>query len=224
MAERCVAEKHHALEESYRQLRAFEKQQAIAEERDRIMQDLHDGLGGHLVSALALVEHNGQEIAVEQTLRDALDDLRLVIDSLDPAGGDLLVLLGMVRMRIETRLSRQGLHFNWQVQDIPPIPGFGPERALQVLRIVQEAFTNILKHARAHTITVRTGESTNSDGQTNGVYVEIGDDGQGLRTPVRGRGLGNMQRRAQRIGGILDVTSDTQGTCVRLWLPLQGAA
>ncbi len=219
-----VAEKHAELEASYRQLHLLTRRQAVAEERERIMQDLHDGLGGHLVSALALVESHDQPAVVEQTLREALDDLRLVIDSLDPDNGDLLTLLGMVRMRVETRLSRHGLRFDWQVQDIPQIPGFGPEQVLQVLRILQEALTNVLKHARAHTITVRTGESTNSDGRSDGVYVEIGDDGHGLQTPARGRGLGNMQRRAQRIGGKLDVSSDLQGTRVRLWLPLQQAA
>lgn len=222
--EQRVTEKHRALENSYQQLRAFERQRAVAEERERIMRDLHDGLGGHLVSALALVQHNGHGVAVEQTLRDALDDLRLVIDSLDPDNDDLPILLGMVRMRIETRLSRQGLRFNWQVQDVPPIPGFGPERALQVLRIVQEAFTNILKHAQANTITVRTGESPSADGQSVGVYVEIGDDGQGFQAAGRGRGLDNMRHRAQRIGGKLDIASDTQGTRVQLWLPLQEAA
>lgn len=44
------------------------------------MQDLYDGLGGHLVSALALVEHNSQGVVIEQTLYDVLDDLLLVID------------------------------------------------------------------------------------------------------------------------------------------------
>jgi len=224
--ERRVAEKHGALEESYQKLRVFEQQQAVVEERDRIMRDLHDGLGGHLVSALALVEQNGQAMAgsVEQTLRDALEDLRLVIDSLDPDNGDLPVLLGMVRMRIESRLSRQGLRFDWQVQDVPLIPGFGPEMALQVLRIVQEALTNILKHAQAQTITVRTGESDGGDGQTAGVYLEVCDDGQGIQNGVRGRGLNNMQRRAQRIGGMLDIASESaHGTRVRLWLPLSQA-
>ncbi|MGH7966753.1 MAG: ATP-binding protein, partial [Candidatus Binatia bacterium] len=224
--EQRVAEKHQALEEGYRKLRVFEQQQAVAEERDRIMRDLHDGLGGHLVSALALVEQNGQAMAVnvEQTLRDALDDLRLVIDSLDPDSGDLPVLLGMIRMRIETRMSRQGLCFNWQVQDVPPLPGFSPEMALHILRIVQEAFANILKHAQARTITVRTGENTSGDGRTVGVYLEVCDDGRGIQNGSRGRGLNNMQRRARSIGGTLDVASDAQGTRVRLWLPLRHAA
>ena len=82
------------------------------------MRDLHDGLGGHLVSALALVEHGDNNDAVEETLRDALEDLRLVIESLAPDSDDLPVLLGVVRMRTESRMSRHGIRFDWQVREI----------------------------------------------------------------------------------------------------------
>jgi signal transduction histidine kinase len=220
--EQRVDEKHRELEESYEKLRALEKEQTIAAERDRIMRDLHDGLGGHLVSALALVEGNEHVQTVEEILRDALEDLRLVIDSLDPDSEDLPVLLGIMRMRIEKRISGRGLRFDWQVSDVPAISRFGPEMALQILRIVQEAFTNVMKHAHATTITVRSGETNGST--ERGVFLEIRDDGQGIREGTRGRGLDNMRWRARVIGGKLDVTSiDGSGTAVRLWLPLEAA-
>ena len=148
-----------------------------------------------------------------------------MIDSLDPAEGDLLVLLGTVRSRLEPRLHQQGLRFEWQAQDLPAIPGLSPDKALQVLRIVQEAIANILKHARASTVTVRTGVAAMAQGRAQAVYIDIADDGIGIAAaPQAGRGLGNMRSRAERIGARLEVESRAPGTSVRLWLPLREAA
>jgi len=216
-----VREKREDLAANYERLRTLERAQAVVAERDRIMRDMHDGMGGQLVSTLALVDGgHGTPAQIAEALRDALDDLRLVIDSLDPLEGDLLTLLGAMRARLEPRLGRHGIHFDWQVADLPPLVGFGPERALQALRIVQEAVTNVVKHAGASTITVRTGEGPDGDGRP-GVFVEVSDDGCGIpAVPAAGRGLVNMRRRASALGGSVSVTAAAPGTRVRLWLPL----
>jgi signal transduction histidine kinase len=218
--ERRVDEKHRELEANYARLARLERQHAVAEERERLMRDVHDGVGGQLVSALALVEQgDGGRDAVVESIRAALEDLRLVIDSLDPSEDDLLSVLGSVRSRLEPRLARHGLHFAWQVTDLPAIEGFGPDMALQAMRVVQEAVTNVVKHADARTVTVRTG-TTDGDGPGAGVFIEVRDDGCGIAPHApRGRGLANMRRRATRLGGRVDVQSDGVGTAVRLWLP-----
>ena len=218
---RQVEEKRQELDASYRSMEELRQRQAVVSERERIMRDLHDGLGGQLVAALALSQGDATpKAAVTQTLREALDDLRMVIDSLDPVEGDLLVLLGTVRGRLEPRLAQQGLRFDWRVQDIPEIPGFGPDKALQVLRIVQEAIANVLKHAGARTITVTTG----TDPAGSCVFVQVADDGAGFADePGGGRGMHNMRHRAERIGGTLDVDSSAGGTRVRLSLSLARA-
>src|SRR5262249_35045716 len=138
--ERRVDEKHRELEANYARVANLERQHAVAEERARLMRDVHDGVGGQLVSALALVEQSdtGPEEIVD-SIRAALEDLRFVIDSLDPSEDDLLSVLGSVRSRLEPRLSRHGLRFAWQVTDLPAVEGFGPDMALQAMRIVQEA-------------------------------------------------------------------------------------
>jgi len=215
-----VESKHRELEDNYARLRTFERDRAVMDERERIMQDVHDGMGGQLVSTLAMVE-SGEFSADEvgDALRGALDDLRLVIDSLDPDERDLLSVLGMVRSRLEPRLARHGLTFRWQVADASAMPTFGPEEALQVMRIVQEAITNVLKHAGAATITVRTGEATGPSSEP-GVLVEIEDDGVGIDVAASpGRGLAGMRRRAERLGGVLVVEPTGSGTRLRLWLP-----
>jgi signal transduction histidine kinase len=222
--EHRVAEKHRELEANYARVARLERQHAVAEERERLMRDVHDGVGGQLVSALALVEQGdtGPEAIVE-SIRAALEDLRLVIDSLDPSEDDLLSVLGSVRSRLEPRLARHGLRFAWQVTDLPAVEGFGPDMALQAMRIVQEAVTNVVKHAHAQTVTVRTG-TTDGDGPT-GVFIEVRDDGRGIQSDApRGRGLVNMARRATRLGGTIDVRSDDSGTTVRLWLPCEKPA
>ncbi len=225
--EQRVRDKHAELERNYALLRRLERDRAVSEERDRIMRDMHDGMGGQLVSTLALVESGrGSAKEVSDALRAALEDLRLVIDSLEPVEDDLAATLGIARHRLEPRLERHGIRFDWQVGDLPALPGFGPERALQTLRIVQEAVTNVIKHAPARTVTIRTGVEA-CDG-VQGVYVEVCDDGEGF-DPAQldgdGRGLVNMRRRAAALGGRLTVASRApKGTVVRLWLRGEDAA
>jgi signal transduction histidine kinase len=214
-----VDAKHDELERNYGRLRELERDRAVAAERERIMHDMHDGMGGQLVSTLAMVEAGtADRTEITDALRAALDDLRIVIDSLDPYDQDLLSALATVRSRLEPRLARHGLAIRWLVSDLPPLDAFGPEMSLQAMRIVQEAITNAVKHAGARTITVQTGEAAEHD--ATGVFVEIRDDGRGLREPVRpGRGLTNMRRRAERLGGRVHIESTGQGTVVRLWIP-----
>lgn len=224
--EQRVEEKHRELEASYARTAELERDRAVAAERERMMRDMHDGTGGQLVSALSLVEtgeFRSEDLA--ETLRDALADLRLAIDSLDAGEADLLVLLAQARARLEPRLEPHGVRFAWEVEDVPTPSHFGPEQTLHVLRVLQEAVTNVLKHAHAKVIRVRTGQAIDAEGRAC-VWIEIADDGCGLRDDAAaprgggGRGLRNMRRRAAEIGGAIDVSSDASGTRVRLSLPL----
>lgn len=219
-----VEEKRRELQASYARTAELERERAIATERERMMRDMHDGTGGQLVSALSLVE--GGEFRPEdlaETLRAALADLRLSIDSLETGPADLLAVLALARTRLEGRLEHHGVRFAWEVEDVPTPPGFGAEQSLHVLRIFQEAVTNALKHAKAKVVTVRTGLATDAE-QRRCALVEIADDGRGLDAvsdaPGSGRGLRNMRRRAEEIGARCTVTSDAAGTTVRLLLPL----
>lgn len=210
-----VAQKRAELEEDFRRLRVLERERAVGDERERITREMHDGLGGHLIATLALAEGNDERIA--EALRDALDEMRVVIHSLDPWIDDVPGLLVATRARLEPRLASRGLRLRWAIGDLPPMR-LGPSTSLQVLRVVQEAITNVLKHAAARTIQVRT--ATGHDGRR--ILVEIRDDGKGFdQNFASGYGLSNMRERARRLGGELEIEPGPTGTAVRLWLPTE---
>jgi len=215
--EQRVAQKQAELQENYQRLQQLEREQTIAEERSRIMSDMHDGIGAQLISTLGMAEH-GQLSAEEMAsaLRECLDDLRLTIDSLEPTDNDLLPVLGNFRYRVDPRLQKQGIALDWQVADIPKLACLTPRNLLHLLRILQEAFTNVLKHAHASLIRVETG--LRDGGQQ--VYIRVCDNGQGFRGEHRGHGLANMKQRAERIGGSLHVEPSASGTTLELRLPV----
>lgn len=208
------------LGEKHERLRVLERAQVLAEERARMVRDMHDGVGGQLVTALVMLEsgqYTHQEIA--EFLHDTLDDLRLIIESLDPLHDDLCAALASLRPRIEACLESQGITLRWRLAELPFNISLGPQQALQVLRIVQEAVTNIVKHARAQTVEI--GGSIDTAGQDGGaIVIDIADDGIGIKQgATSGRGMQTMASRAKDIGGTLDIFSTDKGTRIRLRIP-----
>jgi signal transduction histidine kinase len=220
LAERLEA-REAELEASHRRLRDIEMRQTISDERQRLMQDMHDGLGSSLISAIRSVERGDlSDARVSQILKDCLDDLKLTIDSMEPVDADLLLLLATLRFRLEPRLEGTGVTLSWEVREMPTLAWLNPSSALHILRIVQESIANILRHTRATEIHVGTAL------HGNGVCIRIGDNGQGFDPATAlargaGRGLQNQRRRAAALGGTVEWQSGPQGTMFTLWLPLE---
>jgi signal transduction histidine kinase len=216
-----LAARTRELQASHEKLRAVEREQTLAGERQRLMRDMHDGLGSSLMSSLVLVEQG--RLAPEQVatvLRECIDDLKLTIDSLEPIGADLVTLLATLRYRLGHRLEGAGLRLDWRVSDLPPLPWLDALAALEVLRILQETLTNVIKHANARSVTI----STAADG--NDVIVRIVDDGRGfdvgrVQRDSSGRGLPNLQRRAAKLGGEVRIQSGPEGTALELRLKIE---
>ena len=214
--EKRVAEKHAELARSYERMQAMERQQAVADERSRIMRDMHDGIGAQLISALSLVEHGKSSTAeVATALRECIDDLRLIIDSLEPTENDLLPVMGNLRYRLDGRLRKQGIDLDWKVNQVPQLSCLTPQNVLHILRILQEAFTNVVKHAGATSIQVETG----LDPEGKHVYIQVRDNGTGFSGERIGRGIASMRDRAKIIGAHLDIQPSAAGTTVNLLLP-----
>lgn len=209
------------LEASHRRLREIEMRQTISDERQRLMQDMHDGLGSSLISAIRSVERGDlSDARVSQILKDCLDDLKLTIDSMEPVEADLLLLLATLRFRLEPRLEGTGVNLRWDVREMPTLSWLNPSSALHILRIVQESIANILRHTHATEIHVSTAM------HDNGVCIRIGDNGQGFDpetalTQGSGRGLQNQRRRAAALEGKVQWQSGPKGTIFILWLPLE---
>lgn len=215
-----LRERESELALSYQRLIEIEHRQTLAGERLRLMQDMHDGLGSSLQSALWAVER-GQldDSAIPDILRACIDDLHLTIDSLEPVEADLLLLLATLRYRLGERLRLAGMRLQWAVADVPPLEWIDPRTALHILRILQEALSNIVKHTNATEIRVATAFDD------TGVTVSITDNGPGFDLAAArqrgGKGLLNQQRRAAAIGGAIDWEAFAGGgTRVVLWLPL----
>ncbi len=198
-------ELHRELEKREQQLfaqfeliRKIEEQRVQDEERKRIMQDIHDGVGSSLVSALNLSDTRPLEPdEMREVLQECLDDLRMAIDSLDPQSEDLLALLGNFRWRYERRLKASGVSLKWRVKEIPALQGYSSRDLFDLLRIVQEVFANSLKHSKADRIEL----SVQVDPDLKHIYLHIVDNGVGMpeNSIVRGRGLAHMGIRAKSL-------------------------
>lgn len=216
-----LAQREAELAESYARLRAVEQRETLNQERQRMMQDMHDGMGSSLVTALRAAEYGKLgEVEMVQVLKDCIDDLKLTIDSMEPVETDLLLLVATLRFRLQPRLESTGIRLVWQVEEVPPMAWLDQRNCLHILRILQEAFTNTIKHARASTIVM----TTRSDGDN--VVITIADDGVGFGVggaTVSGKGMSNQMRRADAIGAGVDWTSGSEGTRFRLSLPVTNA-
>jgi hypothetical protein len=182
------------------------------------MADMHDGVGASLLGVLAMIRARAAWPQIEQRVHEAMLELRLAIDSLEPVDGDLGVVLGNVRHRMRETIADSGVHLLWQVGEVPTVDYLTPRAILAIQRIVLEALTNALRHARAGTIAVRT----EVDAPGGRLRILVQDDGTGFdpATVRRGRGLDSVCNRARGVGATVDFASGGGGTCVTLALPL----
>ena len=202
--------------------------QAVLEERSRLAREIHDGLAQTLaflkIEAARMQRYisTGEVRSIDNTLqacyqtlseayldaRQAIDNLRRVPDEalsdwLQTTANEFSTLTG-----IEVRVSTGELEYS-----------FKPSVKAQVIRIVQEALTNVRKHAQASTLSISALER---DGE---VQIEIRDNGMGFSpkdVQASQYGLRSMRERADSIGADFQVTSAPgAGTTVRLQIPIR---
>jgi signal transduction histidine kinase len=215
-----VAEREHELEARHARLRELEREQAVLDERQRIVQDLHDGLGSQLFTALSRAERGGldaQELA--QVLRECIADMRLVFDATAPEAREPAAVLRDFLARWELLLREAGVRLTAHIE-LPAGAPLPPTTVVQLLRVMQEALTNALKHAAASEVRVgleRVGDA---------LELTIADDGRGFAVDSLqpGRGLLSMRRRARTLGARLELSSGAGGTALALRLPRGGDA
>lgn len=220
--ERRIAETRAELAASEAARQELVVGQALAGERERLMQEMHDGIGSNLITALAVARQQNQPQATIKTLGRALADLKITVDSLEPVEGDLVALIGNLRHRMAGDLRDAGVICRWEVEPCRPLAWLDATNALHILRIFQEAIGNVLTHSGASEMRIGCREETR-DGVV-GIAAYVADNGRGFDTAQDrpGKGLANIRARAAALHGVLTTASDTeQGTKTTLWLPYQ---
>ncbi len=216
-----VAEKEAELRTNYERLHKADVERSLADERARIMRDMHDGVGGQLAALVHLSTDSGiGRSEIVDAIRAGLADLRLVLDSLNQTEHDLLIALASFRERLQSLLHGSGIQLHWRQAPALAGKGFGPEATLQLYRILQEAFTNAIRHSQASNIGF---DAVLDDTQ---LRLTVSDDGVGFdpqQPPPQGHyGLKGMRQRAERLGGMIEtVASPGRGTTLHLILPAE---
>lgn len=220
--ERQVLEQDANLLRSSQLLRHQERLIAIDVERQRLLRDMHDGLGGmltHLLLDVRGVRLTHREI--EQGLQAAVDDLRNMASAIDAGNEPIDEALAMFGERMASRMARSGVAFDYRCTLPLPAPSLDVRRLLSLYRLLQEGVANSLRHASATRI-----ELTVTPGDGESVLVALSDNGVGFRPesavgqPGEGRGLANMRRRADQIGGWIRIESAPgEGARLTMFIP-----
>lgn len=195
---------------------ALAHQRAVAGERERIYNDLHDDLGASLLHLIYTASTPQQADA----LRAVMQDLRDVVTRSRGTPGTLSDVLGDIQAEVRQRLHAVDIELDWSTADSLPDPMLGNETSLHLHRIVREAISNVIRHAQARRLRIRVA------GNRIRIAIEITDDGRGYTTASRdGCGKRSMRERAGEIAGSIDWGSGTEGgTKVLLTLPLPAMA
>jgi signal transduction histidine kinase len=222
-----------ALAESVQADRLRSALAAADAERRRWARELHDetlqGLGGLRLLLSSALLRDQPELA-NGAMREAIEyiereiaNLRALITELRPAALDELGLKAAIESLLERHQQQSGCRVESELR--LPDPDAGQERLDEELetaayRLVQEALSNVAKHARASAVRLVVCET---DGE---LLIEVRDDGGGfdINAPGEGFGLTGMRERVSLAGGSFTITSGAHGTLLRATLPARQRA
>ncbi len=184
-------------------------------ERERILGDMHDGIGSQLLGLILQVRAKRiDDERLVHSLCSCLEDVRLIVDSLDPIERPFAVSLGEFRSRLEAKCAAAAIEVLWNVQlhDIH----ITQEQTLHIQRALQEMTSNAIRHAHTERIDVHLGPVAGA------FEVSVRDYGIGVPavpSGTAGRGMTSLQTRALRLGGSFAVTPVAPGTLAKLRFP-----
>jgi PAS domain S-box-containing protein len=217
-----------ALKQAESRLRELtaEWEKRMDEERAAIARELHDDVGGTLTALKVDIDWLRRRAGENAEIRTKTAGMELLADALIAAirrlAGALrpgLLDLGIaaaIREKAAELSSRLGIpcHFRSNTEE----PALSRERSIALLRVLQEALTNVTKHARASRVDIELFATPRE------VSLEVRDDGQGFAPEDLGKadsfGVRGMHERLRRLGGWVEVTSAPGGgTTVMAGLP-----
>jgi signal transduction histidine kinase len=191
--------------------------QSMQQERQRVMRDMHDGLGAHLSALLSLTGQPQPDMtSIQHQVRLAIDELRQTVNASQTFDGNLCTMLGELRTRLERHLAFARIKLDWHVEFLPDTIELSPLQVQHVQRILLEATNNAAKHSGASKVSLHASYDSGE------VVLLLRDNGHGfdINKPRSGNGLKNMQWRAKALGGALSVKSGTSSTTVKLVVPV----
>jgi signal transduction histidine kinase len=203
-----VTQRERELAATYAELEVAARDQARTHERERILRDMHDGVGSHISSAIRQLQ-SGQTSSGDllRTLRDSLDQLKLSIDSIHLPPGDIGALLAAARYRLEPRLASAGIALEWAVAELAPVARLDAQAMRQLQFLLFEAISNVLQHAQASVLRIE------ADMRGAALVLRVIDNGKGFDAAHPPRAL---SKRAGAIGAGLAVESRPGRTVVQL--------
>ena len=225
--ERRVQDATIELEQSYAMQAQIIRQAAAAEERVRIMQDVHDGVGSQLAVLLHSIENsNLPNEHLAGAVLDTLDSLHLLVDIRAQQTANIAEALLDFRHRLLPRLFATGLELKAEIDESCQNVELDPSILLHIMRVVQELVANAIRHASATAIQVSASidsHSHNRDVSDPRLTIAVSDNGSGFNPekPKRaGRGLVNIKARAESIKGTITINSSDEGTTATFSIPL----
>lgn len=216
--EQKVMERTQALEQASRKLERISRLDGARNERLRIIRDLHDDVGGHIVSLML----NASDEKQRDLARNALQALRDTITTLDDQQERQLVdFLDHWVTEAQERLSVTGsqLDIMFASSDVAGVI-LNARQNINLRRVLDEALINAIKHAHPsilHLAVIRRGKR---------LHITLSNDGLPATTAVidpvlsQGRGLHNMRTRIAELGGELNCGPDTDNTHYRVALSI----
>jgi signal transduction histidine kinase len=205
---------------------------AALEERNRIARDLHDSIKQQIfsisVSAAAARAHmsgDGEDVReavadIQQSVKEAQIEMQALLQQLRSSPLENTDLRAALETQAQALGYRTGAQMHVNIGALPGADQLPPGAQEAIFRLVQEAFANIARHARAETIWLTLSQ------QAKQLLIEIRDDGQGFdpRTVQRGMGLNNLQERTHSIHGTFTIESGPgKGTSITAIIPLLDA-
>ena len=211
--DRKLAVKTAELDAEYARRREEERTLVQAKERQRIMADIHDGVGARLLAlAVDAQEEDRPARALIPDIHDTVDELRLIVNALDAVGDDLVAALAGFRRTVEPKMKKAVFTPDWRVDRTVKLDGLETAITLQLYRILQEACANAIRHLGGDRVRIALAHKGPC------AVLSIADNGDGgVRIGAAGFGMMTIADRARRIGAELDVgASDLGGVEVRL--------
>lgn len=214
-----LQEQEEKLNEQHQQLLIQSRKIVEQAERARLKDDLHDGVASSLYLLMLNLPDSKEDM--QEALQELVDDIQCVVLSRQ-SESSLNDVLASYRSRIIARVEGACIKLDWQVDDVSELSWLEPSDVLCVLRLLQEAVTNALKHSKCTQLSV----IAKLNPAKNSVEISVQDNGEGydLDSVSGGNGRRSMRHRAESLGAELVKHSCPTGTSVSLLIPLQKSA